>query len=42
MRLRARNSRRRRESGEKREPISLIPAPASIRIEAPGDEGDRI
>ena len=31
MRLRARNSRSRRESGENREPISLIPVSASIR-----------
>jgi hypothetical protein len=33
MRLRARNSRSRRESGENREPISLIPVSASIRNE---------
>ena len=29
--LRARNSRRRRESGESRDPISLIPAPSPTR-----------
>ena len=35
MRLRARNSRRRRVSGEKREPISLMPAPSVDQDRAP-------
>ena len=42
IRLRARNSRSRRESGEKREPITLMPVPTSIRIERRAMNAPRI